>query len=119
MLTREQILGCNDRGVQPVHVPEWGGSVYIRPWSGADAREAREAYKARPEVEPVAIDVAMSVCDAEGNRIFTLADVDTLNSKCSGALFRIVKAVNRINGVAADDATLEKNSETTANSASG
>ena len=35
-LTKEQILAANDAAPVPVEVPEWGGTVSVRPMSAGD-----------------------------------------------------------------------------------
>jgi len=39
-LTRDAILAANDTKLVPVEIPEWGGTVYVRPMTGAE----RDSY---------------------------------------------------------------------------
>lgn len=108
-LTREQILAVDDRRMEEVRVPEWGGSVWVRSLTGAEAdamalcefesgltgKDALADYNARM--------VAKCACDEGGNPLFTLDDVAALGKKSAGALGRIVEVAHRLNGIGKSD----------------
>lgn len=72
MLTREQILQCDDLPKETVKVPEWGGEVQVRTMTGTD-RDAFEASLIGKEgrLENVrARLVSLAVCDESGKAMF-------------------------------------------------
>mgnify|MGYP001354239450 CR=1 FL=1 len=95
MLTRDEILGLDDLPREEVVIPEWKGSVYVRALTGAE-RDALERMISKDSVSRARIAV-LSVVNAEGERLFTDADVDRLAGKHGGALERIVNASLRFN----------------------
>lgn len=114
LLSREQILGADDRSTQDVEVPEWGGSVRVRAISGAE-RDAYEAglvqlksdgsrkftlANARSRL------VALSIVDEAGARIFDEADVAKLGEKSAVALERVFDVAASLSGLS-DDAVEE------------
>lgn len=117
LLTREAILGADDRRTEDVHVPEWGGTVRVRALSGAE-RDAFEAAIAgvRPDgsrrfnlVNVRARLIALSAVDAEGNRLFTDADVEALGEKSAEAMTRVFEVAQRLSGLT--DADVEELAE--------
>ena len=112
MLSRDQILASDDLPKELVPVPEWGGSVYVRTMTGTerDGVEAasigndwRRGFRARLAVA--------TVCDEQGNALFTAADIEALGRKSSAALDRIFEVACRLNKLGAADVNeLEKNS---------
>ena len=72
MLTREQILACDDSSIIEVNVPDWGGSVGIKTLTGAekDAWESeRTADRSTFNLENVRASlVAVAACDESGQR---------------------------------------------------
>lgn len=117
VLTRDAILQTQDIKRELVHVPEWGGDVYVQMMTARD-REAFEqdiqADDDNPGMDNVrAKMVARTVTDESGNRLFTEADVETLGGKSAAALGRLFDVAIRINAVSkADVEDLAKNSST-------
>lgn len=106
MLTREQILGADDRSREVVQVPEWGGEVTVAAMTGA-ARDAweqsmvvRQGGKVVPNLANMrARLVAACVVDAAGQRLFTDADIVALGEKSGGALERVCRVAQRLNAL--------------------
>lgn len=110
-LTREQILGADDRKTEDVPVPEWGGTVRVRALSGTE----RDAYEAG--IVEVRGDgsrkftlanararlASLSVCGEDGERLFTDADIKELGEKSAAALERVFDVALRLSGLAEDD----------------
>jgi hypothetical protein len=91
-LTREEILAVIDRKPIEIDVPEWGGTVFVRPLSSPErARwEAIVAGSANKTVDNAREVLAvLSLSDAEGNRLFTEEDVPQIAGKNAIALERI------------------------------
>lgn len=102
MLTRDQILGVSDTSIVSVEAPEWGGVVHVRTMSGADRDEFETAAVAlrksgKLKGQARALFVAFVACDADGNRLFTLDDIDALGKKRANVLERIAAAGIRLN----------------------
>ena len=120
-LSKQQILDANDRKLEPVEVPEWGGTVYVRTLTGTE----KDAYLAR---HVKAVDgqqtfdrngateqlVAMALCDESGNRLFTDLEARKLGEKNANVLERLVEVATKLNKLGADGLEeAEKNSEAT------
>jgi hypothetical protein len=112
MLTREQILSSQDRKIQKVTVPEWGGDVYVRSLSGAERDQFEEGNLIREKDRKrgfVSLDiriqdaktrlVALSVCDEAGTRLFSDADVEALSKKNSAAIARLSGVASALSGI--------------------
>lgn len=92
MLTRDQILSIDDvtGDLLPVEVPEWGGTVLIRPMSGL-ARERFEAALTsdKPRHDLRAMLAASVICDDKGRLLFLESDVKALSEKSNKPLHRL------------------------------
>ena len=104
ILTKEQIEAVDDlrsRIVQ-VDVPEWGGSVNIRPM---DVRELDEySNDAMRSKSPGMRDlrtrlVAYCLCDENGKRLFTEQDIDALAGKSGTVMDRLYRACDELNDI--------------------
>lgn len=106
-LTREQIIGADDRNTEDVPVQEWGGTVKVQSLSGTE-RDAYEAglvelkgdgsrkftlQNARARL------VSLSVVGEDGKRLFSEADVATLGDKSAVALERVCAVAMRLSGL--------------------
>lgn len=110
LLSREAILQAEDLPRETVHVPEWGGSVFVRAITG----EERDTFEAGL-IEIKGKDrrhnfrnmrarlVALSVCDAEGQPVFTEKDVALLGRKAAAALDRVFAVAQRLAGLREED----------------
>lgn len=130
-LTKDAIIQAQDFSLVPMDVPEWGGRIYLRKWTGKD-RALFFSKSIRPEGDSAGIDwdtlfdnmvlaVALSVCDEGGSRIFNTseADMSLLGSKNGDVIQRIYTEALKINGMgqdAVEDAA--KNSTTIPNESS-
>ncbi len=111
MLTREQILQCDDLPRETVQVPEWGGEVLVRTMTGTD-RDTFEASLIGKEgrLENVrARLVSLALCDVEGHRLLSDADVSVLGGKSAKALDRVFAVAQRLNGIGSDQVEAAKN----------
>lgn len=105
-LGREQALAAMRRGSagQALEVPEWGGTVWLRPWSVADAeRYVALARKLRDGEEPgmnlSAFVVLHCVTDEQGAPLFTEADAAELAKASAPVVERIVRRAMKLNRV--------------------
>jgi len=111
VLDRTAILGVQDRRIETVDVPEWGGEVNIGIMSGAqrDAFDALVHGDGRISRAALVLSFAL---DVDGNQLFTEADIPALNAKSHKGLDQIIDAGLRLNGLTADSIEeLEKNSD--------
>lgn len=114
VLDRSAILSADDLPREEVEVPEWGGTVYVRALSG-DERDRWEASmidvqregdktKAIPKFDHIRSSLcARTICDEQGKRLFTDADVEELGAKSAAALDRVYSVAERLSGLSAQD----------------
>jgi len=110
VLTRAAILAAVDIQTEEVYVPEWGGTVWVRGLTGAERDEFEKGIlierKRGFSVELAnfrAKLAAMSMVDAQGQRLFSEADVAALGKKSAAALGRVYDAAARLAGLSAED----------------
>ena len=111
VLTREQILGAQDIVTKHVEVPEWGGTVIVRGLTGKERDEWEDAMIVRSEKrgknQPTQMTlhniraglVARSIVDSEGNRVFSVKDIEQLATKSAAALDRVYTVAGQLSGV--------------------
>lgn len=109
LLSKHDILNADDRKVEEVHVPEWGGSVLVRSLSGRERDEFEastiDKKTGKPTMENFRAKlVALCVVDEEGRRLFeTRADVAILGNKSVAALQRVFNKAQELNGFSESD----------------
>jgi hypothetical protein len=111
-LTKDAILSCLDLKQEKVETPEWGGHVYVRTMTAGDrtAWEIQQQGKTRNDIR--ASLAALTICDEQGNLLFTPEDVGLLNLKSGKVLSDIFTTAAKLNGILPSDVDeLEKNSE--------
>ena len=117
-LVKGAILCANDLQTEDVEVPEWGGAVRVRSFTGRE-RDAFEASMVRGEGKDRKVDltnmrarlVGLTVIDEGGQRLFTDEEVDLLGAKSGAALDRVFAIAQKLNGLSgADVEELTKNS---------
>lgn len=106
-LTREDILGIADLKIEPVEV--WGGVVYVRGMTGAERDSFEASLLARNKKDVDLSNVrarlcALTICDEQGNRLFTEADVKALGAKAAGELQKVFTVAQRLSGLTEEDA---------------
>lgn len=118
LLTKAGILAANDLKTEDVDVPEWGGTVRVRSFTGRE-RDAFEAGMVRGDGKDRKVDltnmrarlVGLTVIDEAGQRLFTDEEVDLLGAKSGAALDRVFAVAQKLNGLSgADVEELTKNS---------
>lgn len=101
-LTRDLILSSR-RAPEAVHVPEWGGDVYIKTMSARDRLSFEAAVKSNPELVLAPTLLAFTLCDEEGKLLFAQGDVDALHDQPWGVLSRLYQHAARLNALKAED----------------
>ena len=118
LLSKTAILAAQDLQTEDVEVPEWGGAVRVRSFTGRE-RDAFESSMVRGEGRNRKVDltnmrarlVGLTVIDETGQRLFTDEEVDLLGAKSGAALDRVFAIAQKLNGLSgADVEELSKNS---------
>jgi hypothetical protein len=110
ILTKEQILEVKDLVIETVSVPEWGGEVLVRGMTGAD-RDKFEASIVQMRNQKTNFNMvniraklaSMTICDDQGKKIFSEADIKDLSGKSASALQRIFTVAQRLSGIGEED----------------
>jgi len=121
-LTRDNILAEDDLHLVEVAVPEWpkcGGHVWVKGLPGdeaedliADAGEGIKGKRAQLLVH--------TMCNEQGELLFTPDDAEALNHKHTSVLDRIANAAMELNGLGVEaQERLAKNSDATPDDDSG
>ena len=110
ILSRDNILSAVDLNKELVDVPEWGGSVYVRALSGAERDRFESSIveqrgkSSRANLANIRAKLAaLTVCDEDGKKLFTNADVSALGEKSAAALNRIFEVARKLSGLGEDD----------------
>ena len=118
LLSKTAILAAQDLQTEDVEVPEWGGAVRVRSFTGRE-RDAFEASMVRGDGRDRKVDltnmrarlVGLTVIDESGQRLFTDEEADLLGAKSGAALDRVFAIAQKLNGLSgADVEELSKNS---------
>jgi hypothetical protein len=102
MLDRLAILSAPDLKPVPVNVPEWNGTVFVRPLTGAErgALEAEAVADKTGNVATLRQRLAVRcICDQDGKRLFDDKDGPALAAKSASALDRICAAISKLNAL--------------------
>jgi hypothetical protein len=114
VLTREDILGGDDRPMERVNIPEWAGAVFVRGMTSAD----RDSFEAETLEDRGHAGIAVKyqdmraklavrcLVDAKGDRIFTNEEYAVLSTRAAAALDRIFAVAMRASKIT--DADVKK-----------
>lgn len=116
MLTKEAIMAAVDIAIETVHVPEWGGDVKVRSFSGTQKDQYEQIlFNQKDKGEKFyrirSVICALAIITDEGNQLFDITEIDALGEKSAVALDRVADVARRLSGMgpeAVEDA--EKNS---------
>ena len=107
-LNRDAILAVEDLPLVPVEVPEWGGTVWVKPMTAA----GRDAFEVAVSDDNGEIDrrnfraklvVRCAVDPETGVRLFKDDDAKILGAKNALPLSRVFEAAARASGLSPDD----------------
>jgi len=109
-LNRDDILAIKDIAIEEVKVPEWGGTVCVKGMSGLE-RDAFEASIVQAKGKGTKVNMeniraklaAQTICDEQGERLFTDADIKELGKKSANALQRVFVVAQRLSGIGEAD----------------
>jgi hypothetical protein len=110
-----QIKSANDVKTRKVDVPEWGGHLFVKEFSGKQ-RDEFDSAVAKKSKNGVVADVTglrvlmciLACCDEARNAIFSKQDADALGEKSAAVLQRIFDAASELNGMKAEQADGDK-----------
>lgn len=115
-LTRDGILATEDLPLVAVEVPEWGGTVWVKPMTAA----GRDAFEAAVSDDNGTVDkrnfraklVVRCAVTPEGVRLFKDDDAKALGAKNALPLNRIFEVAAKASGLSPEDVEkLEGNSD--------
>jgi hypothetical protein len=107
-LSKDQIFGAADSDVIEIDIPEWGGSIKLKPMTGEQRAGyefwAATASKKNSDFRGIRerTIIACAVDDA-GEPLFSADDLATLAKKNAVILDRLSVECQRISGLLADD----------------
>lgn len=94
---RKRLLGANDIKVQPIDIPSWGGTYYLRVISGK-ARESFEESYSQEKMKNFRLRfLVLTLCDEDGKPILSDADMDALGERSSVEINRVFDAAWKLN----------------------
>jgi hypothetical protein len=110
LLTRAAILAADDVKREPVHVPEWGGTVLVQSMTGID-RDEFEAEMENQKGKDAQANrrnfraklAARTIVDEKGERLFSESDIAALGKKNSWALTRVAMVAARLSALNEQD----------------
>jgi hypothetical protein len=105
-LNKAAILSAGDVTLNKVHVPEWGGDVFIKTISGIDRDRFEEGYSEQKMKNFRSRFLVLTLCDDKGDRLFTDTEVDELSKKSSIVLNRLFEkawSMNAFSNEAVDE----------------
>jgi hypothetical protein len=116
-MNKEEILNLIDTKVEKFHVDAWSRDIWVRTYSAADRSRLIDRHNSEESIanhheDYLAALAAYSICDADGKRLFSDADIPALSQKSGAALEQIgshVTTMNSLGTTAIDDA--KKNSK--------
>ncbi len=121
-LTKEMILATSPK-LEKIKVPEWGGSVFIRPVTLAE--QAKLADLGTKFEKTAVVDrmknitlrlVQWAVSDSDGQPLFDQKDLEALMTKSAISFLRLQDAILRLSGLTeAPRKELEKNLQSAPN----
>ena len=108
-MTRDAILNAKGFRKREVEIPEWNDTIFIRAFSSIDRGiiEAEMASIQGGNYDKYALVRAKvcvaSICDENGNMLFTEADVEEIGKKDSAVIERIFNEAIDLNGYTDQD----------------
>lgn len=121
LATRDQILAADDLDYEDVYVERWKLTVRVKAMSASEYDSFQKSVvtidkKGNPTQDIAnkrAKLLARCLCDKDGKRLFTEADIEALGRKSAIPLDQLIEAASRVNRMTAESVEeLRKNSET-------
>lgn len=120
LLTKDQILGLDDRDYVEIEVPQWEGTVRLGTMTAHDrdtfesqfvgAEKLPEARKNKLYMDLRARFLAKCIVGEDGKRLFTNADIKELSGRSAPVINLLFNEARKLNGLTqADVEELEGN----------
>lgn len=94
---RKRILAANDIKVEPIEIPEWGGTYYVKVMSGTERDQFEESY-AEQKMKAFRVRfLVVALCDEKGERVFGDDDAAELGKKSSVVINRVFEVAWKVN----------------------
>lgn len=110
VLSREDILQAEDILIELVDAHEWGGNVFAKGITGKERGKFEASIIINPGqnqklnmVDMRAMLCSLGLCNEDGEKLFTPADVKALNEKSAAPLDRCFAVIQRLSGLSDDD----------------
>jgi len=112
ILSKDDIVTCEDLPIEAVYVKEWGGKVYVKPITLEERIKWEGSIKPDdPSLSAYTL-LIHSLCDADSKPIFTEADLPMLRKKNAAVILRLFKITQRVSKLRTKDIEEDiKNSE--------
>lgn len=88
-LSKAKILSAKDVRLAKVNVPEWGGDVFVKTLSGTERDAFEDAYSDQKMKQFRVRFLVLTLCNDDGERLFTDAERDELGKKSSIVINRL------------------------------
>lgn len=102
-LSKAAILAAQDFKVEKVTVPEWGGDVFVRSLSGTERDAFEESYVENKTKSFRERFLVLTLCDENGTRLFSDAEIADLGKKNSIVLNRVFDKAWAVNALRTED----------------
>jgi|SRR5690606_649522 len=108
-VSRDSILGADDREVREIDVPEWGGKARLMSMSGDDRDRFETKILEGRKGDAIdlvgmrALLVGLCLVDEKGKRLFSDNDLRRLGAKSAKVLSRLYDEAARMNGITKAD----------------
>ena len=110
LLTKDQILGSDDRGHEDIDVPEWGGTIRVAAMTSGE-RDSFEASmldkKGKSSGDKLlnfrARFVAKCIVGEDGKRLFSDKDIIALSKKSAKPMSDVFDVCRSVNGMTEED----------------
>lgn len=103
------LASLSEKQTKKINIPEFEGDIYIRQITVGEQAELVETVE-QGKASDLATTFIFGVCDENGNRLFSLDDLEQVNKINFHTMMKIAKEINQFNGVTKDDVDYEKNS---------
>ena len=106
MLSRQDIIDCNDIESEVVPVPEWNGEVNVQGLTLAEKDIWTDSILVDGKASMTGATAklcALCMRDESGGLLFTEEDIPVLQAKSAQALDRVFQVAQRLSGIGQED----------------
>lgn len=116
-LSKEDIFQVEDISVETMEVPEWGGTIRLKPMTGAEKEGFEAEFQKRQQGENKINTrgfrgwlISRSVVNEDGELLFSKGDIAELSKKSAKVLEDVFEKCLEVNGIGQDAVEeIEKN----------